>query len=113
MGRDESRIEPDGALQIGDRGRQIGNPERAEQAPGPTIPVGSPVTWTYVITNRSALTFTSLSVTDDQEGDVACPKMLPQPGRSLTCTGSGTAVAGQDYAVPPATTVVIRSRCFR
>jgi len=71
------------------------NDRRAEQAPGPTIPVGSPVTWTYVITNRSALTFTSLSVTDDQGVAVACPKMLPEPGASLTCTGSGTAEAGQ------------------
>ncbi len=71
------------------------NGQRADQAPGPTIPIGSPVTWTYVITNRSALTFTSLSVTDDRRVDVACPRMLPAPGASLTCTGSGTAEAGQ------------------
>ncbi len=71
------------------------NGQHADQAPGPTIPIGSPVTWTYVVTNRSALTFTSLSVTDDRGVAVACPKMLPAPGASLTCTGSGTAVAGQ------------------
>ena len=71
------------------------NGQRADQAPGPTIPIGSPVTWTYVVTNRSALTFTSLSVTDDRGVAVACPRTLPGPGESLTCTGSGTAEAGQ------------------
>ncbi len=75
------------------------NGQHVEQAPGPTIPVGSPVSWTYVITNRSALTFTSLSVTDDRGVAVACPKMLPAPGASLTCTGSGTAVAGQYHNI--------------
>jgi hypothetical protein len=74
---------------------KLTNGQHVAQAPGPTIPVDSPITWTYVITNRSALTFTSLSVTDDREVAVACPKMLPQPGASITCTATGTAVAGQ------------------
>src|SRR6185503_9856757 len=60
-----------------------------------TIPVGSQVTWTYVVTNQSALTFTSLTVTDDRGVAVACPRMLPAPGASITCTGSGQAAAGQ------------------
>ena len=37
----------------------------------------------------------SLSVTDDRGATVACPRDLPPPGASITCTGSGTAVAGQ------------------
>ena len=71
------------------------NGQDADDAPGPTIPVGSQVTWTYVVTNQSALTFTSLTVTDDRGVAVACPRMLPAPGASITCTGSGQAVAGQ------------------
>ena len=65
------------------------------EAPGPLIPVGSPVTWTYVVTNISTSTFSTLSVTDDRGVTVACPRDLPPPGASITCTGSGTAVAGQ------------------
>lgn len=71
------------------------NGEDANNAPGPTIAIGGPVNWTYVVTNRSPLTFTSLSVTDDRGVAVACPKMIPAPGASITCTGSGKAVAGQ------------------
>jgi hypothetical protein len=52
-----------------------------------------------VIANTSPFAFTSLSVTDDQGVDVACPRELPQPGESVTCTGSGTAVAGQYHNV--------------
>jgi hypothetical protein len=36
-----------------------------------------------------------LSVTDDRGVAVACPRDLPPPGASITCTGSGTAAAGQ------------------
>ena len=70
------------------------NGEDANLAPGPTIAIGSPVTWTYVVTNNSAFTFSSLSVTDDRGVMVLCPSIFPAPGASITCTGSGTAVAG-------------------
>jgi hypothetical protein len=75
--------------------RKFTNGQHVSEAPGPSIPVGSPVTWTYVVTNTSASTFSSLSVTDDRGVAVACPRDLPPPGASITCTGSGTAVAGQ------------------
>jgi hypothetical protein len=75
--------------------KKFTNGQDADEAPGPRIPVGGPVSWTYVITNRSALTFTSLSVTDDRGVAVACPRELPAPRASVTCTGSGVAVAGQ------------------
>ena len=75
--------------------RKFTNGQHVSAAPGPSIPVGSPVTWTYVVTNTSASTFSTLSVTDDRGVTVACPRDLPPPGASITCTGSGTAVAGQ------------------
>jgi hypothetical protein len=71
------------------------NGQDVTQAPGPSIPIGSPVSWTYVITNRTASTFTSMTVTDDRGVAIACPQILPPPGASVTCTGSGVAVAGQ------------------
>ena len=87
------------------------NGQDANQTPGPTIPIGNPVSWTYVITNRSRLTFTSLSVTDDRGVDVACPRTLPEPGASLTCTGSGTAEAGQ-YRNVGTVTVTAKGKQF-
>ena len=75
--------------------KKFTNGQDADRAPGPAIPIGSPVSWTYVITNRSALTFTSMLVSDDRGVEVACLSILPAPGASVTCTGSGTAVAGQ------------------
>ncbi|HET9362547.1 MAG TPA: hypothetical protein VFO58_22510 [Vicinamibacterales bacterium] len=71
------------------------NGQDVTQAPGPVIPVGDPVTWTYVVTNRTALALSSLTVTDDRGVAVACPQMLPAPGASITCNASGVAVAGQ------------------
>ena len=37
-------------------------------APGPGIPVGDPVTWTYVVTNPGNLPITDVAVTDDHAG---------------------------------------------
>jgi hypothetical protein len=39
--------------------------------------------------------FASVSVTDDRGVAVACPRLLLSPGASMTCRGSGLAVAGQ------------------
>ena len=79
------------------------NGQDADDAPGPTIAVGSTVSWTYVVTNNTTETFTSLTVTDDKGVAVACPKLLLSPGASMTCTGSGVAVAGQYRNVGTAT----------
>lgn len=59
------------------------------------MPVGSTVTWTYVVTNTSARALSAVSVTDDQEGTVTCPQTTLEAGVSFTCTATGTAVAGQ------------------
>ena len=75
--------------------KKFTNDQDADDAPGPAIPVGNPVTWTYVVTNRTTSALTSLAVTDDQGVAVSCPKTLPAPGQSITCTASGIATAGQ------------------
>jgi hypothetical protein len=64
-------------------------------APGPTVPVGSTVTWTYLVTNTGNVTLTNVAVTDNKVGSVACPQTTLAPGASMTCTKTGTAVAGQ------------------
>lgn len=72
------------------------NGEDANEAPGPTIEVGQPVTWTYVITNTGTLVLTGVVVADDMGVTVTCagPSTL-DPGQSITCTGTGVATEGQ------------------
>ena len=71
------------------------NGEDADAAPGPTLNVGDPVTWTYVITNTSGDPLSDIVVTDDQEGFVICPESSLDPGESMTCTVTGVVQAGQ------------------
>jgi hypothetical protein len=71
------------------------NGHDADFAPGPTLYVGDPVEWTYVVTNTGPVALENVSVSDDQGVAVSCPATSLQPGQSMTCTGSGTAVAGQ------------------
>ena len=63
--------------------------------PGPLIPVGQPVTWTYQVTNGGNSVLTNVEVVDDQGVAVTCPQTALQPGEMMECTGSGTAVAGE------------------
>jgi hypothetical protein len=71
------------------------NGQDANEAPGPTIVVGSPVTWTYVVTNTGAVSLTNVAVRDDRNVTVTCPGTTVAVGQSMTCTGSGVATAGQ------------------
>jgi hypothetical protein len=71
------------------------NGQDADSPPGPFIPVGSPVNWSYLVTNNSNVELTSVAVTDDRGVAVTCPKNTLAAGESMTCTGNGTAVAGQ------------------
>lgn len=80
----------------------------SDTAPGESITVGTAVTWTYVVTNTGSTALVDATVTDDQGVTVSCdvdadgdpandatnviPFMLP--GDSVTCEGTGTAVAG-------------------
>ncbi len=66
----------------------------ADFAPGPVIPVGDPVTWTYLVTNTGNTTLNNLVVEDSDIGTVTCPTTIPID-QSVTCTATGVAVAGQ------------------
>ncbi|MCM2359385.1 MAG: SpaA isopeptide-forming pilin-related protein [Geobacteraceae bacterium] len=67
----------------------------APGAPGPYVAVGSTVNWTYLVTNTGTSTLTSVVVTDSKGVTVSCPATSLAAGASMTCTASGTAVAGQ------------------
>jgi hypothetical protein len=71
------------------------NGEDADQMPGPSIAVGAPVTWTYVVTNTSTVALTDVKVVDDRGVVVTCPKTTLALNESMTCTGSGVATLGQ------------------
>ena len=66
-----------------------------DAAPGPTVAVGSTVTWTYLVTNTGNVTLNPVTVTDDKVGAITCPQTSLASGASMTCTKTGTAVAGQ------------------
>ena len=70
---------------------------------GPTIPVGSAVTWSYVVTNSGNVPLTNVGVTDNQGVTVTCPKTTLAVLESMTCTASGTAVAGSYSNIGTAT----------
>jgi hypothetical protein len=68
----------------------------ADTPPGPAVPVGSTVTWTYVVTNTGWGAPCYIQVTDDRIGYIADPVDLLLPyGESRTLVATGTAVAGQ------------------
>ena len=72
------------------------NGDDADEAPGPFIPVGGGVTWTYEVTNSGNAALTGVTVTDDQGVTVSCPQPTLAASASMTCTAPvATAVAGQ------------------
>ena len=75
------------------------NGDDANTAPGPSIPVGSPVEWTYEVTNTGDVDLTDVEVVDDQGVTVTCPTTTFAVGESMTCTASGVAEAGQNTNV--------------
>ncbi|MGZ5460517.1 MAG: DUF7507 domain-containing protein [Thermoanaerobaculia bacterium] len=71
------------------------NGEDADTPPGPSLPVGSPVNWTYEITNIGSDPLSDIIVTDDQGVTVTCSGTTLAAGESMTCTASGVAQPGQ------------------
>ncbi|HET9226813.1 MAG TPA: hypothetical protein VFR31_09110, partial [Thermoanaerobaculia bacterium] len=73
----------------------LANGHDANSAPGPSLPVGSTVTWSYRVTNTGTDPLNQIAVQDDQGIQVTCPKGTLNPGQSLTCTAKGLAQACQ------------------
>ncbi len=73
--------------------RKYTNGQDANEAPGPSIAAGGAVTWSYVVANVGTVAVSRLSVTDDRGVQVTCPADQIDPGKSVTCTGTGTAQA--------------------
>ena len=89
---------------------KLTNDVQADTEPGPAIPVGDTVTWTYIVTNDGNMPLTDATVTDDQldDSDIVCdvdgnglfddatnviPLMLPDD--EVTCQATGEAEIGQ------------------
>jgi hypothetical protein len=70
------------------------NGEDAKTGTGPLIPVGGAVNWTYTVTSNSNLSL-PFTVVDNPPVAISCPKNTLNPTDTVTCTASGTAVAGQ------------------
>jgi hypothetical protein len=64
---------------------------------GPTVAVGAPVSWTYVVTNLGKVPLSAVEVSDNRKVTVTCPQSDLRPGESMTCEAGGIAVAG-DYS---------------
>ena len=71
------------------------NGDDANDAPGPSIVVGTAVSWRYVVTNTGTINLTGIAVSDDRGVAVSCPSTSLTPTQSITCTGSGVATLGQ------------------
>ncbi len=69
------------------------NGQDADEAPGPEILEGKPVTWTYVITNTGNVDLASARVIDDQIGFVCLIGSLPV-GDVAECAVDSQAVVG-------------------
>lgn len=67
----------------------------ADAPPGPLVPVGDLIAWTYEVTNLSHGSISAITVTDDQGVLVSCPATTLPSGAAMTCSAAGIASAGQ------------------
>jgi plastocyanin len=81
---------------------KLTNDVDADTAPGPSIPVGQTVTWTYTASNTGNVTLSGVVVTDDNgtpsdpsDDQTVCTISSLNPDESDSCSASGTAVEGQ------------------
>lgn len=80
------------------------NGDDADTPTGPTVTVGDPVRWTYVVENTGNVALFDVIVRDDRvaPGDIDCEDTGSNviigplaPGDSVTCVAAGIAAAGQ------------------
>ena len=71
------------------------NGEDADTATGPQVPVGSTVTWEYIVTNNGQVNLEEIVLVDDKEGTITCPKTALAVGESMSCIKTGIAQVGQ------------------
>jgi uncharacterized repeat protein (TIGR01451 family) len=74
---------------------KLTNGDDANDPPGPFVPVGGGVTWTYRVTNTGNSELTDILVTDSRGVTVSCPGTTLAIGASMDCTASGSAEPGQ------------------
>lgn len=94
----ETPIDLDPLLTI----KKATNGEDADTPPGPSIQIGAPITWTYVVRNTGPVTATNITVTDNVagvtptyvSGDTNNNQVLEQ-SETWTYQATGIAVAGQ------------------
>jgi uncharacterized repeat protein (TIGR01451 family) len=79
------------------------NGQHQPTPPGLFVPVGDPVTFTYVVTNTGNVTLNPVTLTDNQLGPVTCPETVLAPGDSETCTAGATAGVGPHQNTATAT----------
>ena len=64
-------------------------------APGPSVPAGETLNWTYLVTNTGNAVLTSVTVSDSQGIGVTCwADETLTPGESMTCIAVGVAQPG-------------------
>ncbi|RLA39605.1 MAG: hypothetical protein DRR42_26990, partial [Gammaproteobacteria bacterium] len=78
-----------------------------DNAPGPTLAVGTVANFNYVVTNTGNAYISNILVTDNLGVAIDCPSGNPIPllriGVSETCTGSKTVTSGQYTNIGSAT----------
>ncbi|MCM2315962.1 MAG: hypothetical protein NDJ92_12530, partial [Thermoanaerobaculia bacterium] len=82
----------------------------ADLQPGPTVPEGTPLSITYVITNTGEAALSDLEVTGGAGATVACPGTSLARGATMQCTATIVATRGQQDLMP---TVRATSPCRR
>lgn len=64
---------------------------------GPSLLVGLPITWSYLVSNTGNTSLTTVYVIDSKGVSVVCPSTTLAAGASMTCLATGVATLG-DYS---------------
>ncbi|MEI2728798.1 MAG: GEVED domain-containing protein [Candidatus Nanopelagicales bacterium] len=73
------------------------NAPSGSQAQAPTLTVGMPVVWSYVVTNTGDTPLSPIVLVDNQEGVITCPVSTLPAGATMVCTQQGVASVSGVY----------------